>query len=94
MRLALLIRNALNSPSADQHERLCRLNLQMQKVVTNIRKLPGLSCFFLPSLFPDLQRVASEGPVIIVNAIAVTRSSSSSIVILFIFPCRSLGKVF
>ena len=66
--LALLIRNVLNSPGADQHERLCRLNLEMQTVVTNIRKLPGLSRFLLPSLFPYLQRAASGGPVIIVNA--------------------------
>jgi CHAT domain-containing protein/tetratricopeptide (TPR) repeat protein len=67
-RLVLLIRNALNSPGTDQHERLCRLNLQMQTVVTNVRELPGLSRFLLPSLFPDLQRAASGGPVIIVNA--------------------------
>jgi CHAT domain-containing protein len=67
-RLASLIRSALNSPGADQHERLCHLNLEMQKVVTNIRELPGLSRFLLPSLFSDLQRAASRGPVIIVNA--------------------------
>ena len=67
-RLASLIRNALDSPGADQHERVCHLNLELQKVVTNVRNLPGLSRFFLPSLFPDLQRAASGGPVIIVNA--------------------------
>ena len=67
-RLALLIRNSLNSPGPDQHERLCRLNLKLQEVVTDIRKLPGLSRFLLPLLFPDLQRAASRGPVIIVNA--------------------------
>ena len=67
-RLALLIRNALDSPGPDQHERVCRLNLELQRVVTNIRNLPGLSCFLLPSLFPDLRRAASGGPVIIVNA--------------------------
>jgi CHAT domain-containing protein/tetratricopeptide (TPR) repeat protein len=66
--LALLIRNAFNSPGADQHERVCRLNLEMQRVVTNIRTLPGLSRFLLPLLFSDLQRAASGGPVIIVNA--------------------------
>ena len=66
--LALLIRNALNSPGADQHELVCRLNLELQRVVTNIRKLPGFSRFLLPSLFSDLQRAASGGPVIIVNA--------------------------
>jgi CHAT domain-containing protein len=68
MRLALLIRNALNSPGAYQHERLSHLNYEMQKVVTNIRKLPGLSRFLLPSLFSNLQRAASGGAVIIVNA--------------------------
>ena len=67
-RLALLIRNVLNSPGADQHERLCRLNFELQNVVTNIRELPGCFHFLHPSLFPDLQHAASEGPVIIVNA--------------------------
>ena len=67
-RLASLIRNALNFHGADQHERVCRLNLKLQRVVTDIRKLPGLSRFLLPSLFPDLQHAASGGPVIIVNA--------------------------
>ena len=68
MRLASLIRDAVNSPGADQHEHVCHLNLEMQRVVTNIRELPGLSRFLLPSLFSDLQRVATGGPVIIVNA--------------------------
>ena len=68
MRSASLIRNALNSPGADQHERLCHLNFEIRKVVTKVRKLPGLSHFLLPLLFSDLQRAASGGPVIIVNA--------------------------
>ena len=67
-KMALLIRNALNLPGADRHERLCHLNYEMQRVVTSIRELPSLSRFLLPSLFPDLQRVASGGPVIVVNA--------------------------
>ena len=67
-RLALLIRNAINSPGADQHGRLCHLNFELERVATDIRNLPGLSRFLLPSLFPDLQRAASGGPVIIVNA--------------------------
>jgi CHAT domain-containing protein/tetratricopeptide (TPR) repeat protein len=67
-RLALLIRNALNSPDPNQHERVCRLNLKLQSVVINIRNLPSLSRFLLPSLFPDLQHAASRGPVIIVSA--------------------------
>jgi CHAT domain-containing protein len=67
-RLALLISNALNLPGLDQNERLCRLNLDLQRVVTDIRNLPGLSRFLLPSLFPDLQRTANGGPVVIINA--------------------------
>jgi CHAT domain-containing protein/tetratricopeptide (TPR) repeat protein len=67
-RLALLIRNALNSPDPNQHERVCRLNLKLQSVVINIRNLPSLSRFLPPSLFPDLQHAASRGPVIIVSA--------------------------
>ena len=67
-RLAPLIRNAINFPGADQHERVCGLNLKLQTVATNIHNLPDLSCFLPPSLFRDLQRAAIGGPVIIVNA--------------------------
>jgi hypothetical protein len=52
----------------DTHKRVCRLNLALRRVVTSIRELPGLSRFLLPSLFSDLHRAASGGPVIIVNA--------------------------
>ena len=67
-RLALLIRNALKSPGPDQHEQLCGLNVELQRVVTNIRRLPGLSRFLLSPLFSDLRCAASRGPVIIVSA--------------------------
>jgi CHAT domain-containing protein/tetratricopeptide (TPR) repeat protein len=67
-RISLLIRDALNSPDPNQHERVCRLNLKLQGIVSNIRNLPGLSRFLLPSLFPDLQHAASGGPIIILNA--------------------------
>ena len=80
--LALFIRNALNSLGPDQHERLCRFNFKLQRVVTDIRELPGVSRFLLPSLFPDLQRAASGGPVIIVNA------SQNSCNALIVFPDR------
>ena len=66
--LTSLIRNTLNSPGADQHDRVCRLNLELQKVVSKIRELPGLSRFLLPPFFSDLQRAAVDGPVIIMNA--------------------------
>lgn len=36
--------------------------------MVNTRELPGLFRFLLPPLFLDLQRAASEGPDIIVNA--------------------------
>ena len=36
-RLASLVRDAVNSPSTDEHERVCHLNLEMQRVVANIR---------------------------------------------------------
>jgi len=67
MRVVLFIRNALDSPSPDQHERLCHPNVAMQKVVTSVRALPGLSRFLLPQVIPYLQHVASRGPVIIVK---------------------------
>ncbi|KAF8431483.1 CHAT domain-containing protein [Boletus edulis BED1] len=68
MHVASLIHIALDSPGADQHGRLCHLNLQLQRIIINIRELPGLSRFLLPSLFSELQHAASGGPVIIVNA--------------------------
>ncbi|KAH0835025.1 TPR-like protein, partial [Lanmaoa asiatica] len=63
-----LIHNALDSPGEDQHDRVCRLNVELQGVVSDIRELPGLSRFLLPSFFSDLRQAASEGPIIIVNA--------------------------
>ncbi|KAF8132848.1 TPR-like protein [Boletus edulis] len=68
MHVASLIRIALDAPGADQHGRLCHLNLDMQRTIINIRELPGLSSFLLPSLFSDIRHAASGGPVIIVNA--------------------------
>jgi CHAT domain-containing protein len=69
-RLASLLRSVLDvSPDAEsQHDQAFRLNIQLQDTVTEIRKLPGLSRFLLPTLFSDLQIAASGGPVIIVNA--------------------------
>ena len=37
----LLVRTALDSPGADQHDRVCRLSIKSQRVVTRIRELPG-----------------------------------------------------
>ena len=93
--LSLLIRNALNSSGADQHERLCHLKYEMQRVVADIRKLPGLSRFLFPLLFSDLQCAASGGPVIVVNASEY--DCDALIVFLigvpFIFSCRSHRKM-
>ena len=67
---AFLLRGVLDSPpnAGSQHDRAFRLNIQLQDIITEIRKLPGLSRFLLPPLFSDLQIAASGGPVIIVNA--------------------------
>ena len=67
-RLTSAIRNVFDSPGPDQHDRVCNLNVELQNVVSNIRELPGLSRFLLPSLFPDLQGAGKGGPVIVVNA--------------------------
>ena len=63
-----LIRTALDSPGPGQHDRVCRLNVELQGVVARIRELPGLSRFLLPPLFSNLQQAARDGPIIIVNA--------------------------
>ena len=62
------IRNILSSPDPAPHDRARHLNVQLNKVVNDIRQLPGLSRFLLPPLFVNLQLAASGGPVIIVNA--------------------------
>ena len=67
-RLTSLVRIIFNSPGPDQHDRVCGLNLELQKVVSKIRELPGLSRFLSPPLFSDLQGAARDGPVIIMNA--------------------------
>ncbi|KAF8436306.1 CHAT domain-containing protein [Boletus edulis BED1] len=78
-RLASLSRSVLDSPGTDQHEQLWHLNLEMQRVVANIRKLPGLSRFLLSPLFSDLQCAASGGPIVVVNA---SKYSCDALVIL------------
>ncbi|KAG1726211.1 hypothetical protein EDB19DRAFT_1945192 [Suillus lakei] len=42
--------------------------LSFHLLISRIRKLHGFSRFLLPPLFSDQQKVAEEGPVIIVNA--------------------------
>ena len=79
MRLTSSIRNALDSSGTDQYDRVCGLNLELQTIVSNIRKLPGHSRFLLPSLFSNLQRAATGGPVTIVNT---SKYSCDALVIL------------
>ena len=78
-RLTSAIHNAFDSPDPDQHDRVCRLNLELQNVVSNVRELPGLSRFPLPSLFPDLQGAAKGGRVIVVNG---SRYSYDALIVL------------
>ncbi|KAI9571847.1 CHAT domain-containing protein [Boletus coccyginus] len=67
---AFLFRRVLDGPThtESQHDQACRLNIQLQDIIANIRKLPDLSRFLQPLLFLDLQNAATGGPVIIVNA--------------------------
>ncbi|KAG8221724.1 TPR-like protein [Butyriboletus roseoflavus] len=58
MQLSSLIRDALDSPGADQHDRSSSI----------FANCPGSLSFLLPLPFSDLQHAASGGPVIIVNA--------------------------
>ena len=78
-RLTSRIRTALNSPDTDQHGQVYHLNIELNRVVTDIRKLPRFSHFLLPLPFSDLQHAASGGPVIIVNA---SQYSCDAIVVL------------
>ena len=41
-RLTSLIRNVLDSPGPSQHDQVCSLNSELERVVSNIRELPGL----------------------------------------------------
>ena len=63
--LAALTHDILNPTSEDQHDRACLLNLELEGVVSNICRIPGLTQFLLPSVFPDLQRATGGGPVIV-----------------------------
>ena len=62
------VTRTLDAGDGDQRDRAFQRNLELQKVMQNIRELPGLSRFLSPSPFVDLQHVAREGPVIVVNA--------------------------
>lgn len=68
MQLSSSIHHAFGSPCRDWHDRVRHLNIELHRVVTRIREIPGLSHSLLPSLFTDLQRAACGGPVIIPNA--------------------------
>ncbi|KAG1908927.1 CHAT domain-containing protein [Suillus fuscotomentosus] len=67
-RLSFCLRNAFDQSTEDQSMQIRQLTMQWDEVVSRIRMLPDFSRFLLPPLFPDLQRAAEDGPVIIVNA--------------------------
>ncbi|KAF8436256.1 hypothetical protein L210DRAFT_3762345 [Boletus edulis BED1] len=72
-RLSSRIRNALNS-SVQNNTNDCHLNLELQRVVTNIRKLPSLFHFLLPRSSRISNALPVGGPVIIVNASKYSRN--------------------
>ncbi|KAG1734865.1 CHAT domain-containing protein [Suillus paluster] len=67
-RLSFRLRNVFDQSTEDQSAQIRQLTMQWDDVVSRIRMLPDFSRFLLPPLFPDLQKAADDGPVIIVNA--------------------------
>ena len=69
-RLTSVLRTVLETPiDAESHpDRASPLNVKLQDVVADIRKLPGLSGFLQTPRFSNLQIAAAGGPVIVVNA--------------------------
>lgn len=68
IRLSFSLRHAFNVSTENQPQSTQQLTMQLDDVISRIRMLPGLSRFLLPQLFPDLQKAARDGSVIIVNA--------------------------
>ncbi|KAG1741408.1 CHAT domain-containing protein [Suillus paluster] len=66
--LSFRLRAVLDVPAEDQSPQIRQLTMQWNDVISRIRTLPSFSRFLLPPLFPDLQKAAEDGPVIIVNA--------------------------
>ena len=50
---------------ADRH---CALAIEQDKLLQDIRKLPGFECFLLQKDFSQLHASAHSGPVVILNA--------------------------
>ncbi|KAG1824870.1 CHAT domain-containing protein [Suillus subaureus] len=67
-RLSFRLRNTFDRSTEDKSPQIRQLAMQWDDVISRIRILPDFSRFLLPPLFSDLQKVAEEGPVIIVNA--------------------------
>ncbi|KAG1824845.1 CHAT domain-containing protein [Suillus subaureus] len=78
-RLSFCLRNMFDQATEDKSPQIRQLTMQWDDVVLRIRILPDFSRFLLPPLFSDLQKVAEEGPVIIVNA---SRYSCDALIIL------------
>ncbi|KAG1735366.1 CHAT domain-containing protein [Suillus occidentalis] len=64
-----------------------RLVEDWNRVVEEIRKIEGLSCFLLPPMFADLQEAARDGPIIVLVA---SKSSCDAIIILHQQPPSSI----
>ncbi|KAG2037156.1 CHAT domain-containing protein [Suillus americanus] len=77
--LSSCLRNAFDQSTEDKSPQIRQLAMQWDDVISRIRILPDFSRFLLPPLFSDLQKVAEEGPVIIVNA---SRHSCDALIIL------------
>ncbi|KAG0702008.1 TPR-like protein [Suillus ampliporus] len=77
--LSFRLRNTLDASPEDQSPQIRQLTLQWDDVISRLRELPDFSRFLLPPLFPDLQKAAEDGPVIIVNA---SRYSCDALIIL------------
>ncbi|KAG1734262.1 CHAT domain-containing protein [Suillus paluster] len=65
--LSVRLRNVFDVSTGDRSPQIRQLTMQWDDVVSRIRLLPDFSRFLLSPLFPDLQKGAQDGPVIIVN---------------------------
>ncbi|KAG1729238.1 CHAT domain-containing protein [Suillus lakei] len=77
--LSFRLRSTLDASTEGQSPHIRKLTAQGDGVISRIRELPDFSRFLLPPLFSDLQKVAEDGPVIIVNA---SRYSCDALIIL------------
>ncbi|MGV4891578.1 CHAT domain-containing protein [Streptomyces viridosporus] len=65
------LRAALNEDGRLDQEKRLRLARHWQRLVCEVRELPGFAGFLGPAAFDDLAPAAAEGPVVIVNISAI-----------------------